>query len=89
MCEEQNRTRERGPGAVPHGRMMVSPFNFYRGAAKIMATDLKDRPVADLGAQLCGDAHLSDFGTFASPERILLFDVKDFDETLSGRSSTT
>jgi uncharacterized protein (DUF2252 family) len=64
--------------------MMVSPFTFYRGAAKIMATDLKDTPVAGLEAQLCGDAHLSNFGAFASPERILLFDLNDFDETVPG-----
>jgi len=64
--------------------MMVSPFTFYRGAAKIMAADLKDTPVAGLDAQLCGDAHLSNFGVFASPERRLLFDLNDFDETLPG-----
>ena len=64
--------------------MMVSPFTFYRGAAKIMAADLKDTPTAGLQVQLCGDAHLSNFGAFASPERILLFDVNDFDETLPG-----
>jgi uncharacterized protein (DUF2252 family) len=64
--------------------MMVSPFTFYRGAAKIMAADLKDTPVAGLGTQLCGDAHLSNFGVFASPERRLLFDLNDFDETLPG-----
>ena len=64
--------------------MMVSPFTFYRGGAKIMAADLKDTPVAGLGAQLCGDAHLSNFGLFASPERRLLFDLNDFDETLPG-----
>ena len=64
--------------------MMVSPFTFYRGAAKIMAADLKDTPVAGLDAQLCGDAHLSNFGMFASPERALLFDLNDFDETLPG-----
>jgi uncharacterized protein (DUF2252 family) len=64
--------------------MLVSPFTFYRGAAKIMAADLKDTPVAGLGAQLCGDAHLSNFGAFASPERRLLFDLNDFDETLPG-----
>jgi len=64
--------------------MMVSPFTFYRGAAKIMAADLAGTPVAGLGAQLCGDAHLSNFGAFASPERVLLFDVNDFDETLPG-----
>jgi uncharacterized protein (DUF2252 family) len=69
---------------VRHGRMMVSPFTFYRGAAKIMAADLKDTPVAGLNAQLCGDAHLSNFGVFASPERTLLFDLNDFDETLPG-----
>jgi uncharacterized protein (DUF2252 family) len=63
---------------------MVSPFTFYRGAAKIMAADLKDTPVAGLQAQLCGDAHLSNFGAFASPERQLLFGLNDFDETLPG-----
>ena len=56
---------------VRHGRMMVSPFTFYRGAATIMAADLKDTPVAGLDAQLGGDAHLSNFGLFASPERRL------------------
>ena len=69
---------------VRHGRMMVSPFTFYRGAAKIMAADLKDTPTAGLDVQLCGDAHLSNFGGFASPERVLLFDLNDFDETLPG-----
>ena len=64
--------------------MMVSPFTFYRGAAKIMAADLKDTPTAGLIVQLCGDAHLSNFGVFASPERKLLFDLNDFDETLPG-----
>ena len=64
--------------------MMVSPFTFYRGAAKIMAADLKDTPRAGLTVQLCGDAHLSNFGVFASPERALLFDLNDFDETLPG-----
>jgi uncharacterized protein (DUF2252 family) len=62
----------------------VSPFTFYRGAAKIMAADLKDTPTAGLVVQLCGDAHLSNFGVFASPERKLLFDLNDFDETLPG-----
>ena len=64
--------------------MMVSPFTFYRGAAKIMAADLASTPTAGLDAQLCGDAHLSNFGVFASPERDLLFDLNDFDETLPG-----
>ena len=69
---------------VRHGRMLVSPFTFYRGAAKIMAADLKATPRAGLITQLCGDAHLSNFGVFASPERALLFDLNDFDETLPG-----
>jgi uncharacterized protein (DUF2252 family) len=84
LLEEQNVTREPDLVPVRHGRMMVSPFTFYRGAAKIMAADLKDTPVAGLDAQLCGDAHLSNFGVFASPERRLLFDLNDFDETLPG-----
>ena len=69
---------------VLHGRMMVSPFTFYRGAAAIMAADLKDTPVPGPDTQLCGDAHRSNFGVFASPERRLLFDLNDFDETLPG-----
>ncbi|HEY2307209.1 MAG TPA: DUF2252 family protein [Streptosporangiaceae bacterium] len=84
LLEEQDITREPDLVPVRHGRMMVSPFTFYRGAAKIMAADLKDTPVAGLGVQLCGDAHLSNFGLFASPERRLLFDLNDFDETLPG-----
>jgi uncharacterized protein (DUF2252 family) len=84
LLQEQNLTREPDLVPVRHGRMMVSPFTFYRGAAKIMAADLKDTPVAGLGVQLCGDAHLSNFGAFASPERRLLFDLNDFDETLPG-----
>ena len=84
LLEEQNATREPDLVPVRHGRMMVSPFTFYRGAAKIMAADLKDTPTAGLDVQLCGDAHLSNFGGFASPERVLLFDLNDFDETLPG-----
>jgi uncharacterized protein (DUF2252 family) len=84
LLEQQDRTREQDLVPVRHGRMMVSPFTFYRGAAKIMAADLKDTPAADLRAQLCGDAHLSNFGLFASPERRLVFDLNDFDETLPG-----
>jgi len=84
LLQEQDTTREQDLVPVRHGRMMVSPFTFYRGAAKIMAADLADTPVAGLEAQLCGDAHLSNFGAFASPERILMFDVNDFDETLPG-----
>src|ERR1700746_1502234 len=84
LLEQQDRTREPDLVPVRHGRMMVSPFTFYRGAAKIMAGDLKDTPAAGLRVQLCGDAHLSNFGMFASPERRLLFDLNDFDETLPG-----
>ena len=84
LLVEQDADREQDLVPVRHGRMMVSPFTFYRGGAKIMAADLKDTPVAGLDAQLCGDAHLSNFGLFASPLRTLLFDVNDFDETLPG-----
>jgi len=84
LLEEQDATREPDLVPVRHGRMMVSPFTFYRGAAKIMAADLAGTPVAGLETQLCGDAHLSNFGAFASPERRLLFDLNDFDETLPG-----
>src|SRR5215469_10087782 len=84
LLEEQNLTRVPGLVPVRHGRMMVSAFTFYRGAAAIMAADLAGTPVAGLGAQLCGDAHLSNFGAFASPERKLVFDLNDFDETLPG-----
>jgi uncharacterized protein (DUF2252 family) len=84
LLEAQNLTREPDLVPVRHGRMMVSPFTFYRGAAKIMAADLAGTPTAGLDAQLCGDAHLSNFGVFASPERRLVFDLNDFDETLPG-----
>jgi uncharacterized protein (DUF2252 family) len=84
LLEAQNVSREADLVPVRHGRMAASPFTFYRGSAKIMATDLKDTPTAGLVVQLCGDAHLSNFGLFASPERALLFDLNDFDETLPG-----
>src|SRR5258705_2021653 len=84
LLEQQDRTREADLVPVRHGRMMVSPFTFYRGAAKIMAADLKDTPTAGLDVQLCGDAHISNFGVYASPERNLVFDLNDFDETLPG-----
>jgi uncharacterized protein (DUF2252 family) len=76
----------RVPELVPirYGRMLVSPFAFYRGAALIMAADLAKTPHSGLRVQLCGDAHMSNFGVFASPERRLLFDINDFDETLPG-----
>ncbi len=69
---------------IRHGRMSVSPFTFYRGAAKVMASDLSSTPVTGLHTQICGDAHLSNFGSFASPERAQVFDINDFDETLPG-----
>jgi hypothetical protein len=84
LLEEQNRTREADLVPVRHGRMVVSPFTFYRGTARVMAADLAPTPVAGLEVQLCGDAHLSNFGLFASPERRLVFDLNDFDETLPG-----
>jgi uncharacterized protein (DUF2252 family) len=84
LLGEQDKTREQDLVPVRHGRMMVSPFTFYRGAATVMAADLGGTPVAGLEVQLCGDAHLSNFGLFASPERLLLFDLNDFDETLPG-----
>jgi hypothetical protein len=76
----------RVPELVPirYGRMLVSPFTFYRGAALPMAADLATTPTSGLRVQLCGHAHLSNFGAFASPERRLVFDVNDFDETLPG-----
>jgi uncharacterized protein (DUF2252 family) len=74
------------PELIPirHARMMASPFAFYRGGAAIMAGDLARTPVSGFDVQLCGDAHLSNFGMFASPERRLVFDINDFDETLPG-----
>src|SRR6478752_1938163 len=76
----------RVPELVPvrHGRMLVSPFTYYRGAALPMAADLATTPTTGLRVQLCGDAHLANFGAYASPERKLVFDVNDFDETLPG-----
>jgi uncharacterized protein (DUF2252 family) len=84
LLETQAKTRV--PELVPirYGRMLVSPFTFYRGAAKIMAEDLSKTPSSGLEVQCCGDAHLSNFGVFASPERRLVFDINDFDETLPG-----
>jgi len=78
--------KSRIPELVPvrHGRMLVSPFAFYRGAALPMAADLATTPSPGFRVQLCGDAHLSNFGAFGSPERRLVFDVNDFDETLPG-----
>ncbi len=69
---------------IRHGRMSVSPFAFYRGSALVMASDLATQPNTGLQVQLCGDAHIANFGMFASPERMLLFDLNDFDETHPG-----
>ena len=84
LLEEQAQTRV--PELVPirYGRMLVSPFTFYRGAAYLMASDLSKTPRTRLVVQLCGDAHLSNFGVFAAPDRRLVFSVNDFDETLPG-----
>ena len=80
--QEKSRVPELLP--IRHGRMLVSPFTFFRGAALPMAADLATTPTTGLQAQLCGDAHLANFGAFASPARRLVFDVNDFDETLPG-----
>src|SRR4051794_36698398 len=80
--QEPSRVAELLP--LRYGRMVASPFTFYRGAALVMAADLASTTHSALQVQLCGDAHLSNFGFFASPERHLLFDLNDFDETLPG-----
>src|SRR6188472_1269179 len=84
VLEEQAQSRV--PELVPirYGRMLVSPFTFYRGAAAVMAADLAGTPRTGLQVQLCGDAHLSNFGAFAAPDRRLVFGVNDFDESLPG-----
>jgi uncharacterized protein (DUF2252 family) len=82
LQDEQTRLPELLP--IRHGRMVVSPFTFYRGAAGLMAADLAGGPRTELHAQLCGDAHLSNFGAFSSPDRRLIFGLNDFDETLPG-----
>ena len=82
VAEDATRVPELVP--IRYGRMLVSPFTFYRGAAAVMAADLAGTPVSGLRTQTCGDAHLSNFGLFASAERTLVFDINDFDETLPG-----
>ncbi|HUK44820.1 MAG TPA: DUF2252 domain-containing protein [Gaiellaceae bacterium] len=84
LLEEQAKTRVEELVPIRYGRMLVSPFTFYRGAAYIMAADLAGMPRTGLHVQLCGDAHLSNFGGFAAPDRRLVFDINDFDETLPG-----
>src|SRR3954454_24784628 len=84
LLEEQAQTRE--PSLVPlrYGRMLVSPFTFFRGGAYLIAAGLAGQPRTGLHVQLCGDAHLSTFGAYAAPDRRLVFSVNDFDETLPG-----
>jgi uncharacterized protein (DUF2252 family) len=84
LLQEQGKSRVPELVPVRWGRMMVSPFTFFRGAALPMASDLASTPVSGLAVQACGDAHLSNFGIFGSAERRLMFDVNDFDETLPG-----
>jgi uncharacterized protein (DUF2252 family) len=84
LLEEQAKTRVEELVPIRYGRMLVSPFTFYRGAAYLMAADLAGMPRTGLHVQLCGDAHLSNFGVYAAPDRRLVFDTNDFDETLPG-----
>ena len=82
QAQDANRLQDLVP--IRYGRMLATPFTFLRGSAAVMATDLAAGPRTDLTVQLCGDAHLSNFGMFSSPERRLVFDINDFDETLPG-----
>jgi uncharacterized protein (DUF2252 family) len=84
LLEAQAQTRLPELSPIRYGRMLTSPFSFFRGAAYLMAADLADGPRTGLHAQLCGDAHLSNFGIFAAPDRRLVFSINDFDETLPG-----
>ena len=84
LLEEQAQTRLPELGPIRYGRMLASPFAFFRGGAYLMAADLADGPRTGLHAQLCGDAHLSNFGIFAAPDRRRVFSINDFDETLPG-----
>ena len=84
LLTAQNRRRIASLVPVRWGRMLESPFAFLRGAAAVMARDLASIPNTGITVQSCGDAHVANFGVFASPERILLFDVNDFDETWPG-----
>jgi uncharacterized protein (DUF2252 family) len=84
LLAASNQGRVEGLAPIRHGRMLVSPFTFYRGAPAVMAYDLAHTPSSGIVVQLCGDCHISNFGMFASPERDLVFDLNDFDETLPG-----
>jgi len=84
LLERQATSRVPDLVAIRHGRMLASPFAFFRGAALVMAADLASTPQVGLQTQICGDAHLANFGAYASPERRMIFDLNDFDETLPG-----
>ncbi|SDK27172.1 Uncharacterized conserved protein, DUF2252 family [Nocardioides sp. YR527] len=84
LLEEQGSSRVQELVPLRYGRMLVNPFTFFRGSAYLMAADLAGAPRTDLTVQLCGDAHLSNFGSFAAPDRRLVFGLNDFDETLPG-----
>jgi uncharacterized protein (DUF2252 family) len=84
LLEAQASTRVPELNPIRYGRMLISPFTFFRGTAAVMAADLAGAPRTGLAVQLCGDAHLSNFGTYAGPDRRLVFSVNDFDETLPG-----
>ncbi|MFL5868765.1 MAG: DUF2252 domain-containing protein [Thermoleophilaceae bacterium] len=84
LLEEQAATRDQSLVPIRHGRMAASAFAFFRGAAYVMAADLAETPSSGITVQLCGDAHLSNFGGFAAPDRRLVFDLNDFDEALPG-----
>src|SRR5579884_3312138 len=84
LLEEQNRTRQSNLIPLRFERMSISPFTFLRGTPIVMAQDLASTPVSGIKTQICGDAHLNNFGIYATPERNQVFDVNDFDETLPG-----
>jgi uncharacterized protein (DUF2252 family) len=84
LLEQQGASRVHELVPIRYGRMLLSPFTFYRGGAVIMANDLVTTPDSGVRVQLCGDAHLSNFGVFGTPERQMIFDINDFDETLPG-----
>ena len=84
LIKASNEGRVEGLVPIRHGRMLASPFTFYRGAPAVMAYDLAHTPSSGIHVQLCGDCHISNFGMFASPERALVFDLNDFDETFPG-----
>lgn len=84
ILKQQDEGRLKDYLPIKYGRMLVSPFAFFRGSASLMANDLAQTPTTGIHTQLCGDAHLANFGAFASPERKLVFDLNDFDETIRG-----